>query len=230
MSIPATPVPGTQDPNPLLTAAEYMAYTQDLSTNAEYSVTGAIADATLDLQMYLGRTLVYGQYGISLPNSGIGGERCYVYKNGMVYPSAYPIDEQMPVSTSASTPGNSIHQGRGIWVGWFIPLPSLPVWEGVVPPQTDITYWGGYSGSLSGAAVPGKVGPQIPARLKRCIARVAWFYRNPAALPGLPGGVKSTNVGGVSIAGDLSSFVDRDKQLAQTLARFKNRLGKHWDN
>jgi hypothetical protein len=196
-------------------------YTQDLSTTS-YPVSGAIADCLDTIQRKLKRTLTYAQYT----------ENLYVYKNGIVYPSAYPLDRNMPVSSTSSTPGNAIFQGAGIWVGWFVPLPALPVWEGVVPPQTDVTYWGGYSGSLSQPPTPGVSGPPIPFKLKRAICRAAWFLRNPAALTGMPGGVTSINQGGVAIGTKegLSSFVESDPALCHDLRGFVRRTGKHWDD
>ena len=216
--IPATPIAGTADPNPLVTLSEYQLYTTDTDSTNALNFPDVLEDALDQVQRWCNRTLLYGQYD----------ERLFVYKSGMVYPSAAPIDQTKPVSTNASTPdpGNSIFQGDGIWVGWFIPLPALPVWEGVVPPQTDITYWGGYVGSQSSNPQQ----PLLPARLKRAICKVCWFILNPVALSEMPGGVKSVAMGGVSISGDLSSMVDSDDALRRDLRRFQRRLGKHWDS
>lgn len=221
MSIPATPMPGTADPNPLVSVADYQLYTQDLAPSAA-SVSGAITRALSDVQQFCKRTLLYGQYS----------ENVFVNRTGMVYPSAVPVDLSMPPSSNASDADNSIFQGWGIWVGWFIPLPSLPVWQGVVPPQTDILYWGGYSGSSSVyPPVGGTSGEPIPSKLCDAICKTAWYYLHPGSLPAMPGGVKSLSQGGVHLTaapGGFSSFMRVDRQLRKDLQGFKRRLGKDW--
>lgn len=212
--IPATPNAGTADPNPLVTTAEYQAVTLDTATPSA-TVSAAIADA-LDLcQRETRRTLLYAQYT----------ERLYLYGNGQVYPSATPLDTTKGVTSPTGSPPENVgvFQGNGIWVGWYVPLPSLPVWVGVVPPQTDITYWGGYSG-------PGGIGPfALPAELKRIVCRVAWFICNPAHLEGTPGGVKSMTVGGVAMSGDLSSFMTADPDLCRAIRRWRHPQARGFD-
>lgn len=210
--IPATPLPDTADPNPLVSVADYQRITRDTVTDDD-DVQAAIDDALDMCQREMRRTILYAQYT----------ERLYLYKNGMVYPSATPFDVSKVVMSPNGDPSDDvgIFQGAGIWVGWFVPLPSLPVWMGVVSPQTDITYWGGFTG-------PDGPGPQIPAKLARIIARVAWYVANPATLQGLPGGVKSTSAGGVSISGDLSSMVAADPQLGRDIARYRKPQARGW--
>jgi hypothetical protein len=209
--IPATPVTGTADDNPLVTIVDYQQVTQDTSSDTP-TVEGNIADALDMIQRECKRTILYAQYT----------ERLYLYKNGIVYPTATPLDVTKPVNSPAGTTNIGIFQGNGIWVGWFVPLPSLPVWEGVVPPQTDITYWGGYTG-------PAGDGPVLPASLKRCVCKVAWYLTHPAMLDQMPGGVKSVSVGGVSISGDLSSMTSRDRQLANEIKRWRHPNVKAFD-
>lgn len=210
--IPAMPNPGTADPNPLVRLADYQRITRDAVTQSE-DVTASIDDALDMLQRMMKRTLLYAQYN----------ERLYVYPSGMVYPSATPFDTTKPPTNPNGDPPENvgIFQGNGIWVGWYAPLPSLPLWEGVVPNQTDITYWGGWTG-------PDGPGPFLPAKLVRIICRVAWYINNPAVLPGMPGGVKSASVGDVSMSGDLSSMVETDPQLSRDIARWTKRQARGW--
>lgn len=213
--IPATPVPGTADDHPLVEITEYQRITADGATSDE-NVTASIDDALDMLQSEMHRTILYANYV----------ERLYFYGNGMVYPSATPFDITKPVRNpndlSASPPDVGLFQGNGIWVGWFVPLPFLPVWQGVVPPQTDVSYWGGWTG-------PAGPGPYLPASLKRVICQVAWYIANPVSLSGMPGGVKSVSVGGVSMSGDLSSMVTRDRMLANAIKRWRKPQAKAWD-
>jgi hypothetical protein len=213
MTIPAVPVDDTPDPNPLLTLTGYQQVTGDTSTDSG-AFTATLADALDELQRETRRTLLYAQYT----------ERLYVYRNGMVYPTATPLDTTKAVNNPGADPPENvgIFQGNGIWVGWFVPLPSLPIWQGVVPAQTDITYWGGYTGTDG-------PGPYLPAALKRVIAKVCWYMLHPVTLSGLPGGVKSASVGGVSMSGDLSAMVDRDPALARDIRRWRHPQAKAWD-
>jgi hypothetical protein len=175
------------------------------------------------LQRETKRTFGYGKYR----------EDQYLYGMGMVYPSATPIDRTKPIAagvnlytpnaTSASTPA-SIIQGAGIWVGWFTPLPWMPVWTGVIPPQTVITYWGGwqpYGGS------PGTT-EALPAKLARIIARVAYYILHPALIQ--PYGAKSTSAGGISMAGTLSSMMISDPQLRRDVRRWTRPQARAWDS
>ena len=221
LMIPAAPLyvngVSTADPNPLVTWDDYQRITQDRAT-LEDDFNYFLADALNQLQVRMNRTFLYAQYN----------ERLYLYQNGQVYGSAVPYDTNYPVTNPASNGQPSqdvgIFQGFGIWVGWYIPLPSLPIWQGVVPPQTDITYYGGFVGPDSPLALPTyATGSRlIPTALKRIIVKVVWFMANPALLPGLPGGVKSTSVAGVSLTGDLSSMVTCDRALGGAIKRWRN--------
>lgn len=209
-AIPATPNAGTADTNPLLTFEKYQFITQD-SASSQTNFDTALADALSQLQPEMHRTLLYAQYT----------ERLYVYKNGQCYPSACPLDSSMPVGTDSDPDGTSsefIIQGAGIYVGFLNPLPALPIFSTVVPMQADVTYWGGFTQST------------IPAKLARVIARVCWFMLNPVSLSGLAGGVKSVSVGGVSISGDLSSFMTADPQLCADISRFTRRQARGWQS
>lgn len=213
--IPATPVTGTADPHPLVRIQDYARITQDQAALSDPTdLAASLADAIGMVEPETRRTFQYAQYT----------ERLYLYHDGIVYPSATPLDVSKPVvGPAGNTPPDNVgvFQGGGIWVGWYVPLPSLPIFAGVVPPQTDITYWGGWTG-------PDGPGPFIPPKLVRIICRVAWYILHPAALQGLPGGVKSTSVGGVSISGDLSSMVASDPQLAKDIRRFRKPQVRGW--
>lgn len=209
-AIPATPIPDTADTNPLLTFTKYQFITKDL-TSAEANFDLALVDALNQLQGEMSRTLLYAQYC----------ERLYVYKNGQCYPSATPLDSSKPVGTSSDPDGttsNYVIQGAGIYVGFLNPLPSFPIFSQLIPMQTDVTYWGGYTQTT------------IPAKLARIIARVCWYMLNPVSMPGLMGGTKSVSVGGVSISGDLSAFVTCDSQLEKDINRFKRRQVRGWQS
>lgn len=205
------------DPRPLVTASDYVRITGDSQSDAA-AVTEALADAIADTAKECDRTWAYGQYT----------ENLHLYKNGMVFPSACPIDVAQQIIAGSevfdpptSNPGNgatSVVQGAGIWVGWFTPLPWMPVWSGVIPPQTVITYWGGYAA------------PSVPNKLKRIWCRVAWYYLHPVTLPGLPMGAKSTGVGGVSLSGDLSIVTAHDPQLKRDLRRWTRRQARSWQS
>lgn len=197
-SIPATPMPDTPPQAPLISFAQYQAITGD-TTTPEATVVDAIATATTFACQHCNRTFPFGHYQ----------EDLFVGRDGMVYPSASPIAQVV-------TPTQADIQGSGVWVGFFFMPPLLPIWTGVVPPQSQLEYWGGY------------VAATLPPLLGRVLARLAWFICNPATLPGLPGGVKSSNVAGVTISGDLSSAVLTDRQLRKDLARFTKRDARGW--
>lgn len=202
--IPAVPDAGTADPNPLVTVADYQQVTQDV-TAEQTLVEANIGDALDMIQRECRRTILYAQYT----------ERLYLYNNGMVYPTATPLDVTKPVGSPAGSTNVGVFQGNGIWVGWYMPLPALPVWSGVVDPQTDVTYWGGYTG-------PAGPGPIVPASLKRTVCKVAWYLTHPVVLDQLPGGVKAVSVGGVSISGDLASMCSRDRALGGDIKRWRH--------
>lgn len=213
MTIPATPNAGTADPNPLVTYTQYQQVTGD-TTTAEADWDAALDDALDLFQRRTRRTLLYAQYT----------ERLYLYANGTVFPSATPLDVTKGVQSPNGAPPEDVgvFQGNGIWVGWYVPLPSLPMWEGVVPPQTDITYWGGWTG-------PSGPGPYLPTSIKRVLARIAWYALHPVTMAGLPAGAKSISVAGVSAAGDLSFMVDSDTRLRKDIVRWRHPHARGWD-
>ena len=208
--IPLVPndVAGSPDPNPLVSVQQYQAVTNDILSGTN-DVEDMIAEVIIDVCKECRRTLLYGEYT----------ESQYLYANGMVYPSATPIDVNKAVYSGDPVPiydpdtdntGSSIIQGDGVWVGWFAPLPWMPFYTGVVPPQTIVTYWGGWTQTT------------LPPRLKRVICTIAYYRLNPVSLLGMPGGVRSMSVGGVSIAGDLSSFMDMDPGVRRELRKWRH--------
>lgn len=209
-AIPATPQPGTADANPLLTFARYQFVTKD-KASIEADFDQALTDALDMLQREMHRTLLYANYI----------ERLYVYPMiGQVYPSATPLDADKPVGTTSDPDGTEssyVIQGAGIYVGFLNPLPALPIFSRVIPNQTDVSYWGGYTQST------------IPVKLLRVIARVCWYILNPAEIDGpLLAGAKSVSVGGVSISGELSAFMISDPQLCKDIGRFTRRQARAW--
>jgi hypothetical protein len=206
--------PQSPDPRPLITADDYARITGDAATDSAL-VTAALAEVLDDTARMCNRTWLYGQYT----------ELLYLYKNGMVFPSATPIDVGQPILAGSEVfdphggvNSESVVQGAGVWVGWFTPLPWMPVWTGVIPPQTEITYWGGF------------VETTVPEKLKRIWARVAWYYLHPVLLPGLPGGSKSASAGGISVSGDLSIVTASDPQLKRDLRRWTRRQARAWQS
>jgi hypothetical protein len=224
MTLPNTPVAGTGLTVPLVTADQYIVLTGDSTSNAD-DVQDAITDAVRDIAAECRRSLVYGQYQ----------EVLYLYKKGMVFPSATPIDRTQSILASGQSIYNpatdnnktgSLIQGAGVWVGWFTPLPWMPVWQGVLDPQTPIDYWGGFQPYQS----TGGSTDSLPPKLAKAICTVAYYQLHPVALAGLPGGVKSMSVGGVSISGDLSSFMASDPTLRRTIKRFRHPQVHAWES
>ena len=213
---PGPPVtPQSPDPNTLLTVERYQFITGD-TLSSDDDVEAAIADALDESARKCNRTWLYGRYE----------EILYLYKNGMVFPSATPLDVNQPIVSGSEifNPADEVNntasviQGAGIWVGWFTPLPWMPVWTGVIPPQTQVIYWGGYTQAT------------VPNALARLWARIAWHVLHPVKMTGLPLGAKSTGVGGVSVGGDLSSMTLIDPQLRRDLRRWERRQARHWQS
>jgi len=222
-ALPGTPnvvaasgtIPQSPDPLPLLTLKRYQQVTGD-KTLDQADFTAALADCLDQTAMECKRTWLYGQYT----------EMLYLYKNGMVFPSATPIDINQSVVAGAETynpPADtlgqsaSVVQGAGIWVGWFTPLPFMPIWTGVIPPQTQVTYWGGWTQAT------------VPAGLARMWSKIIYYMTNPTALQGLPGGAKSLSIGGIAVGGDLSSFMRLDHDLRRDITRWTRRQGRAWE-
>lgn len=215
-------VSGSPTPYPLVTAAQYQQVTKDVATDMSY-VDELVAEAVEDLSHKCERTFTYGQYT----------ESQRLYDNGMVYPSATPIDINQPVVSgveiydpSTDNTGSSIVQGDGIWVGWFSPLPWMPFYTGVVPAQTVLTYWGGFQNPL----VATDRSLALPSAVKRMICKVVFYRANPVMLQNMPGGVKSMSVNGVSISGDLESMMDSDPGLRRAIRAWKHPHAQAWQS
>lgn len=223
MALPSIPNPGTANEAPFLTPDQYRKITGD-STSDNEDIIQAIEEAADEFCTYTRRTIRYGTYT----------ETMYLYAQGMVYPSATPLDAAKEIvsgnviydpTTDANS--SSVIQGVGVWVGWFTPLPWMPVWTGVIPPQTIVQYTGGYQ--------PYQVtdGPTegLPMKMARCIAKIAFYSLTPAAITGGNlGGITSRSVGSVSLAGELSSFMLTDPQLEKDLKRLRKSMVKAWQN
>jgi hypothetical protein len=198
---PAIPAEGT-GVGPLVTVANYEQITGDTVNSNQ----GLIDEAITEVCQFCRRTLAYGTYT----------ERLFVSRRGMAYPSALPLD---PVA--ATLPESSLVQGPALWIGYWTPLPDLPVWTGVVPPQVDATYSGGYqvAGTVGGPTAA------LPPRLMRAICRLAWYLSNPVALVGVPAGATGVSLQGVSISGMSSpiSSWENDEALVKELRKFERR-------
>lgn len=201
-TIPATPISGTETANlPLIDIDYYQQSTNDVDSNPP-DVLREIDNATSEVAKSLNRTLIFGQYT----------ERLYVDRLGYTWPSAMPIAE-------VTSPVGALVQGARIWIGFFLPLPEMPVWSGVIPPQSDVTYWGGFD-SIS-----------IPPKLADIIAKVAWYRLNPMTLPNMPGGATSVHVGSVGYSGrSLSQLVKWDRDLANQMERWRRPQAHAWQS
>lgn len=215
MAYPATPKAGTAIDGPLVSCEQYRQFTTDASSKNE-DIVEAILEAEQMVCEMNDITLRYAEYL----------ETLFLYPSGMVYVSADPIDKNqviqaggLPIFNPPVDQGQTqaIIQGRGVWIGWFQPA-YIPVWTGVVPPQTIIDYWGGYQ--------PYRADPMttesLPRSMASILSRVAFYSLNPLILEGVPGGnIKSMSVGGVSISGDLESFMQMDSQLRRDIRKWR---------
>lgn len=227
MSLPTPPNEGT-GVGPLMTVSQYQQITGDNDSNAE-DVSRELDEAIPGLSMQMRRTIGYGQYT----------EDCFLYDQGFVYPSATPIDPTKPIVSGAEdtqaiyNPGSlvdvsSVIQGAGIWVGFFTPLPWMPIWTGVIPPQTVVTYWGGYYPyQADPATIPTGIA-SLPPKLARIIATVAFYSLHPSIVTTM--GANNTALGGISLAGDLSSFMQFDKNLRRLIRSFTKPQAHAWQN
>jgi hypothetical protein len=220
MELPLSPIvtsspSASPDPDPLVSNQQYRKITGDTWSDDD-DVSEAIEDAITMVCQECTRTLKYGYYR----------EVQYLYQSGMVFPSAVPIDPTMPISSNEviynpltdDNPG-SVIQGWGVWVGWFTPLPWMPVFTGVLDPQTSITYWGGYRQS------------NLPPKLRRLIAKIAFksIVENNNTLVGVPGGVVGASVGGININGvGMSMLSLTDQTIKRDLRRFKRPQVEAW--
>lgn len=168
----------------LVDATHYARWTGD-TTNAGAELAEALMDAQQQADQLCNRVFAYGQYK----------ETLYIYQDGKIYPSATPL-------VSVDNPsGQSSIQGVGVWVGWWDPYPILAntysSFVGGYPPQTTITYTGGYQpyGTSTGPT------PPIPGKVARVIAQLAWKTLHPVELPDVPAGVNSVHVGDVGFSG-----------------------------
>ena len=224
MSLPTVPMAGTGLSVPLVTVAQYRQITGDEASTPE-DVTRELAEAQISFCMQANRTLGYGQYT----------ENLFLYDQGFVYPSAIPIDSSKPILSGAESTQaiynpssfvnvSSVIQGAGIWVGFFTPLPWMPIWNGVIPPQTVVTYWGGFQPYQSS---PGTT-KALPPRIARILATIAFYTLNPSVVTAM--GAHSTSLNGVSLSGDLSSFMQYDKNLRHMIRGFTRPEAWKWQN
>ena len=191
-SKPTTAEAGTLWGGSLVSFQSYQKITGDTS-NSQFDVEDTIAGVVTDVSRHLNRTLVYGLYN----------ELLFVNRLGYTFPSAIPISQVV-------APFGANLQGASVWIGFYLPLPDMPVWSGVIPPQSYVEYWGGFIDST------------LPPKLQRVIAKIAWYRLNPIPLIGVPAGVNSVHVGsvGFSAAGSISQFVDQDREHPQHARAF----------
>lgn len=227
MSLPTIPNTGTGLTDPLVTVEQYRKVTGDLDSEVA-DVTDELAEAVRDFCAEANRTLLYGEYT----------ENLYLYAKGMVYPSCTPIDLTKQITSNVSAGdgnvlydpssdivpgGSSIVQGAGVWVGYFSPLPWMPVWTGIIDPQTVITYWGGWQ--------PWQAGPgttdSLPGKIARILITVAYYSLHPEVVATL--GATSQSLGGVSLGGSLSSFMRADKHLRAEVRKFTRPQAHRWE-
>lgn len=197
-ALPATPMDDLGFTGLLCPVAQYQAFTGDTTTDPTLLST-TLATAQNDVSKACKRTLAYGHYY----------ELLYVYRDGYCFPSAVPFSEFIQ-------PESAFPQGAAVWVGFFLPLPEMPIWSGVLPPQTYVEYWGGFTDQT------------IPGRLQQLIAKVAWRYLNPVALPGMPPGATTAGSGGVTASGDISTLAVRDRDIKRDIEAFSLPRWRRW--
>lgn len=196
----------------LIHVADYRWVTGDQTTPSA-NVEQALDDALGIVEGHCNRKFAYGEHT----------ETLYVYRDGKCYPTNTPL-------ASVSSPtnlGSTALQGAGVYLGVFLPTPAYinsGDWQAGIPPQSKVTYMGGYQPYRSGA------GPtdDLPTTLVRALCRVAWLILHPVALPGVPAGAKSASVGDVSVTGDLSSFVAVDPSVGRDLKPYRKRKARGW--
>lgn len=201
------------DASGLIRYIDYVRTTKDRASTPQ-DVVAALNDALQLIQDELQRTLAFGTHT----------ETLYVYRDGKVYPTNTPLHAvtDPPVAAGAI-------QGAGVYLGTFIvtpPIINTGDWAAAVPPQSTVTYTGGYQpyGTTDG------VTKQLPTTLMRAACRVAWLTLHPVALPGVPAGAKSASVGDVALAGDLSSFVAVDPSIARDIKPYRKRPVHAWQS
>lgn len=196
----------------LIHVADYQWVTKDATTPSA-NVEHALDDA-LDLaEDYCNRKFAYAEHT----------ERLYVYRDGKCYPTNTPVAS---VSSPANLGATAI-QGAGVYLGVFLPTPAYlnaGDWQAGVPPQSDITYMGGFQpyGDSAGPT------PALPTTVVRALCRIGWLILHPSSLPGVPAGAKSASVGDVSLTGDLSAFIAVDPSIARDLKPYRKRKARGW--
>lgn len=198
----------------ILAVAGYRAITRD-TRSVENDLQPALDSAASLVDEHCRRKFMYGEHT----------ETLYVYRDGKCYPTNTPVDA---ITTPEGLSAQAI-QGAGVYLGVFLPVPGLVNagdWQGAIPPQTTLTYTGGFQpyGSTDGPT------PQVPQKVARCIARVAWMILHPVVLVGMPTGATSASVGGLSVAGDLSPFIAMDASIERDLKGFRKRQVKAWQS
>lgn len=198
----------------ILPIAGYQQITKDtLTVDAELQP--ALNSAASLVDEHCKRQFLYGEHT----------ETLYVYRTGVCYPTNSPVAS---VSVPAGLNAQAI-QGAGVYLGVFLPVPALVNsgdWQSAIPPQTLVTYMGGFQpyGTDDGPT------PQVPQKVARAIARVAWMILHPVALPGMPVGATSASIGGLSVAGDLSAFIAMDASIERDLKGYRKRMVRGWQN
>jgi len=196
----------------IMPIAGYRQITKDTLT-VDADLQAALNSAASLVDEHCKRSFLYGQFT----------ETLYVYRTGVCYPTNTPVDT---VSTPSGLAPQSI-QGAGIYLGVFLPVPALVNagdWMGAIPPQTVVTYMGGFQpyGTTDGPTA------QVPQKVARAIARVAWLILHPVALVGMPVGATSASIGGLSVAGDLSPFIAMDSSIERDLKGYRKRMVRGW--
>lgn len=198
----------------LVDVATYRRVTND-TAGADPAVTTALTDAQQLAGEHCHRDFAYGSHT----------ETLYVNRNGLVYPANTPI---ATITDPANLAPTAI-QGAGVYLGYFLPVPAMVNagdWNAAVPPQAAITYTGGYQpiGTTDGPT------PQIPGRLARILCRIAYLILHPVVLDGLPVGVKSASVNGVSVSGSFEQLAAVDPSLRADLQPYRHRQARGWQS
>lgn len=192
----------------LVASADYLRVTGDATDPAD-----ALTDALALVDEHCRRHFAYGSYT----------ETLYVYRDGKCYPTNTPLDT---ITSPALAP--SAIQGAGVYLGVFLPVPALinaGDWQGAIPPQTAVTYMGGFQPYGTGGGGPT---PDLPVTVMRAVCRIAYLMLQPAASLQAPAGTTSISVGDVHLQGDLSGFAVLDPSITRDLRGYVKRQAHAW--
>lgn len=188
--------------DPLVAWDFYVTVTSDTDSDGN-TVGMALARAQTRAEQWCRRPFGYGQYT----------ETLYVYPDGCASPTVTPL-------AAVQAPSDVVPQGDRVFLGYLTPNPIVLAggFTGAYPPQTEITYTGGWTAST------------LPEDLAEAICRIAFRMLHPVVLVGVPAGVTSAAVGDVHLQapGPLDGFQVLDRSVLLILGRYRRRQVRGW--